>query len=200
MGTETTQGAGRPLGLILAGGQGRRMGGRDKGLIAYRGRTLVAWPLAALAAVTPDIVISANRHAQDYARLGHPVIADRLPGFQGPLAGMAAAQAACPGRTLLTAPCDAPHVAPDLYRRLLAALAAGAVAAVAHDGERLQPTFAALAPGTAPALQAWLDKGERGLGAFFEYLGAARCDCSDHPQWFDNFNRPEDLQAARASS
>ncbi|WP_297527412.1 molybdenum cofactor guanylyltransferase MobA [Thiohalobacter sp.] len=200
MGTEAIQGAERPLGLILAGGRGRRMGGRDKGLIEYRGRALVTWPLAALAAVTPDVVISANRNSEDYARLGHPVIADRLTDFQGPLAGIAAAQAACPGRSLLVAPCDAPAATPELFERLLAALAGGATAAVAHDGERLQPTFAALAADSATALQDWLARGERGLGAFFEHIGAAHCDCSDHPEWFDNLNRPQDLHAGTGVS
>ena len=61
------------IGLLLAGGQGRRVGGRDKGLLPWRGRPLAAWGYQALAAVTPQVFISANRSLPDYERLapGH---------------------------------------------------------------------------------------------------------------------------------
>ena len=65
--------------VILAGGQGRRMGGADKGLMDYRGRPLVEWVLAALEPQVAEIVISANRHLERYAAYGRRVLPDTLP-------------------------------------------------------------------------------------------------------------------------
>ncbi|NEX16437.1 MAG: molybdenum cofactor guanylyltransferase [Halochromatium sp.] len=87
------------IGLILAGGAGQRMGGKDKGLIELKGRPLVQWVAEALRPQVKGLLISANRHQERYAELGWPVIADDRPIdqeasseiYQGPLAGIAAA-------------------------------------------------------------------------------------------------------------
>ncbi|MEP6939235.1 MAG: molybdenum cofactor guanylyltransferase MobA [Rudaea sp.] len=127
---------------ILAGGEGSRVDGRDKGLIVLCGRPLVAHVAAALAGQAGTIVVCANRHAQDYAPFGK-VLADGLPGFRGPLAGIAAALAQCATPWLLTVPVDAPRAPPQLARILFAAAsAAKADAAVAYEGARSQPMFA----------------------------------------------------------
>ncbi|MDP2253153.1 MAG: NTP transferase domain-containing protein, partial [Thiobacillus sp.] len=73
----------RVAAVILAGGQGRRMGGADKGLIDYRGRPLVEWALAALAPQVGEILISANRNLDLYAAYGHRVLPDTMPDFPG---------------------------------------------------------------------------------------------------------------------
>ena len=117
-------------GLILAGGRARRMGGEDKGLIPLAGRPLIAWVIAALAPQVGRILISANRNQAAYAAFGHPVIGDEaggteLTGFQGPLAGIAAAMTRMETPWLLTLPCDAPLAPADLASRLAAALVHG---------------------------------------------------------------------------
>ena len=114
-------------GLILAGGQARRMGGQDKGLIPLAGRPLIAWVIAALTPQVGRILISANRNQAAYAAFGHPVIGDEavgaeLAGFQGPLAGIAAAMTRMETPWLLTLPCDAPLAPADLAPRLAASL------------------------------------------------------------------------------
>ena len=121
---------GQLTGLILAGGQARRMGGQDKGLIPLAGRPLIAWVIAALAPQVGRILISANRNQAAYAAFGHPVIGDEaggteLTGFQGPLAGIAAAMTRMETPWLLTLPCDAPLAPTDLASRLAAALVHG---------------------------------------------------------------------------
>ncbi|MGB8422630.1 NTP transferase domain-containing protein, partial [Paraburkholderia sp.] len=81
-------------GLVLAGGRGMRMGGVDKGLQTLHGEPLAAHVLKRLAPQTGALLISANRHPDVYATLGVPfgakVLADTVPGFPGPLAGLLA--------------------------------------------------------------------------------------------------------------
>lgn len=117
----------RITGLILAGGRARRMGGQDKGLIPLAGRPLIAWVIEALSSQVGSILISANRNQAAYAAFGCPVIGDEaggagLAGFQGPLAGIAAALTLAETPWLLTLPCDAPLPPVDLAARLVSAL------------------------------------------------------------------------------
>ena len=75
-------------GLILAGGLGRRMGGRDKGLQPFRGKPMAAWAIERLAPQVDVLLINANQNLEAYAAFGHPVVPDRIGGFAGPLAGL----------------------------------------------------------------------------------------------------------------
>ena len=77
--------------IILAGGQGQRMGGADKGLVEVDGKPLVAHLLDNLLPRPTRIVISANRNADRYQAWADQVVADRRDGFLGPLAGLEAA-------------------------------------------------------------------------------------------------------------
>ncbi len=127
---------------ILAGGQGSRVDGRDKGLIELRGRPLVEHVLDALSGQVADILVCANRHRAEYARYA-PVCTDREAGFLGPLAGIASAMVNTNSPWLMTVPVDSPQPPGDLASRLLqAAVANDCRAAVAHDGQRRQPLFA----------------------------------------------------------
>lgn len=127
---------------ILAGGEGRRVDGRDKGLIELAGKPLVAHVVEALHGQAGRIVICANRHADEYARFGD-VVADDAPGFRGPLAGIASALSRCVTPWLLTVPVDSPRPPADLAQQLFAAaVAASADAAIVLEGVRAQPMFA----------------------------------------------------------
>ena len=75
-------------GVVLAGGQGRRMGGRNKGLIKIRGRAMIEYILARMENQVSAILINANDDLDLYRRYGCAVISDSVGGFQGPLAGM----------------------------------------------------------------------------------------------------------------
>jgi molybdopterin-guanine dinucleotide biosynthesis protein A len=78
----------RVTGLILAGGQGRRMGGVDKGLQLLRGRPMVEWVLERLAPQVSEIIVNANQNIERYEEYGHRVVRDEIGGFAGPLAGL----------------------------------------------------------------------------------------------------------------
>jgi len=97
-------------GLVLAGGAARRLQaahpGTDKGLLPLASRPLIAWAIDNLAPQVQGLVISANRHLDDYRQLGHPVLPDRLPDMPGPLAGIHAALTICTTEWLAVAACD----------------------------------------------------------------------------------------------
>ncbi|ROR32320.1 molybdenum cofactor guanylyltransferase MobA [Inmirania thermothiophila] len=181
-------------GAVLAGGRGRRMGGRDKGLLELAGRPLAAHILDALRPQCEALLINANRNREAYEALGVPVVGDALAGFQGPLAGFAAALAAATTPLVATVPCDSPLVPPDLVARLRAALeAAGAEIAVAHDGRRLQPVFALLRRELLPSLEAYLAAGDRKIDLWYPRHRTVEVDFSDRPEAFMNANEPEQL-------
>jgi molybdopterin-guanine dinucleotide biosynthesis protein A len=80
-------------GIVLAGGQGRRMGGVDKGWVELAGMPMIAHVLRRLTPQVADILINANQNLERYRALGHPVFADTVGGFAGPLAGLHAGMA-----------------------------------------------------------------------------------------------------------
>lgn len=186
-------------GILLAGGRGLRMGGRDKGLVSVAGRPMAAWALACLAPQVDRVVISANRHRSTYAAFGYPVVADPDMGYEGPLAGVSAALARVGTPWVVTCPCDCPHPPGDLVVRLEnARRRTGAAVAVAHDGTRLQPLFALLASALHPDLRAHLQRGGRRVGHWLLEQGGVVVDFSDCPGSFDNINTEADQRRLEA--
>ncbi|EDZ98542.1 molybdopterin-guanine dinucleotide biosynthesis protein A [Burkholderia sp. H160] len=164
-------------GLVLAGGRGTRMGGVDKGLQPLHGEALAAHVLRRLAPQTGPLMISANRHPDTYAALGAPyratLVADSLPDFPGPLAGMLAGLRAAGTEYLLSAPCDSPWLPTDLAARLAHALEANhadiaTVTTVDARGETsLHPVFALMRTDLADDLAEFLAAGERKVRAWY---------------------------------
>jgi len=186
-------------GLVLAGGLARRMGGEDKGLVELLGRPMIEYVLDALRPQVGPVLINANRNLDRYAGFGHPVIPDTLDGYLGPLAGVLAGLRSLKTEFLLTVPCDAPLVAPDLARRMLeACVEAQADVAVATDGQRQQPVFLLLRARVAPGLESYLATGGRKIDAWFGQLRIAEADFSDTPDTFVNVNDPDERQRIEA--
>jgi len=177
--------------LILAGGQGRRMGGEDKGLLQLGGRPLFRHVIDRLQGQVDQILISANRHLAEYGRAGYPVLADTLQGYQGPLAGILTALQALDDGLLLVVPCDSPNLPLDLVQRLYQQAGVNH-AAIAHDGQRLQPLFALLPRSLAAALEAYLASGQHQVSHWFEQQGARIVEFPD-PEAFFNANTPEEF-------
>jgi molybdopterin-guanine dinucleotide biosynthesis protein A len=157
-------------GVILAGGRGRRVGGRDKGLIRYRGRPLAFCAAERLAASCDVVVVSANRNLHRYAGWADVVTSDADAAYLGPLAGIRAALSAVRARWLLTCPCDAPDVGTDVPERLLRALrqSGGADVAVLRDAERLQPLLLALRGNLGVSIDAYLTRGGRSVRGWLD--------------------------------
>ena len=191
-------------GLILAGGRGSRMGGLDKGLQMLQGRPLVAHVHERLAQQVASVLISANRHHDEYRAWSQQVMSDSRPDYPGPLAGIETALAALARGEpalpwLVTAPCDAPRLPLDLVSRLAQAAAAGRCqVAIAHDGERVHPVFALIHVDALPVLRAYIATGRRRADGWYASLPSVEVDFSDCPQAFVNLNTREELDALGA--
>jgi molybdenum cofactor guanylyltransferase len=186
--------------VILAGGQGRRMGGQDKGLLEIDGKPLVAILVDRLQRQGVDIVINANRNHDQYRQFGYPVVSDRLDDYQGPLAGFASAMSAVDSRYILTLPCDGPRLADDYVARFIAAGAdrqPGVL--VAFDGERLQPVHALIRVDLLPSLERFLESGERKIDRWYAEQDFQQVDFSDCVDMFRNINTPSDQESLQAN-
>lgn len=179
--------------LVLAGGRGSRMGGRDKGLIPVLGRPALDHLLARIRPQSTRIMISANRNLAQYARYGYPLVRDTLDGFAGPLAGIHAGLSACNTRYMLSVPVDAPLVSPDYLARMKQSLEGSDRPACAAEFEgQLEPVFCLAERDTASALETYLAAGRRSVHGWLEHIGATRVDFSDVPEQFINLNRAAD--------
>ena len=181
-------------GVILAGGLARRMGGVDKGLQLLAGRPLVAHVIERLAPQVGSLLINANRSQAEYGALGYPLLADEIPDFAGPLAGLHAALVASATPLVLTVPCDSPYLPLDLARRLHAAmLDKGADLAIARAAGRVHPVFCLCRTGLAPQLEIFLRQGGRRVMEWCAGAGCVEVDFDDQPDAFRNFNTLDDL-------
>lgn len=180
--------------VILAGGQGRRMGSVDKGLVPLRGRPMVAWVLERLQPQADELLINANQNLERYRELGVPVFADAIGGFAGPLAGLHAGLAQASHPLVVTAPCDSPFLPLDLVARFAGALsAAGADLAVARTFEQTHPVFCLCRREVLPHLEAFLNAGGRKIDRWYETLKVVTVQFDDQPQAFSNINTREEL-------
>ena len=179
--------------VILAGGQGLRMDGVDKGLIEFRGLPLVAHVASVIESKVDKIYISANRSFDLYASYGE-VISDDLLGFQGPLAGISKALKVCSTKYLLVLPCDSPLVDSELIDDLISRMKQkDADICVAHDGSIMHATFALMKSNLGKSLEHFLNDGGRKMALWYRQQNLERVDVSDRLVILTNLNKPEDL-------
>jgi molybdopterin-guanine dinucleotide biosynthesis protein len=183
-------------GVILAGGQARRMGGEDKGLILFKDKPLISYVIATLKTQVDTLVINANRSIEQYQTFKYPVISDTLGDFCGPLAGMLSVMQTVDSDYILTVPCDSPHISPQLRQRMMEALLIQrADLAVAHTDGRLQPVFCLIPCQLKDDLEKYLQQGGRKIDTWLANHNMAVVDFSDQPNSFININHPVDLIA-----
>jgi molybdenum cofactor guanylyltransferase len=188
------------LGVILAGGLATRMGGGDKALLTLGGRPMLARVIARLRPQVSAIMLNANGDPARFADFGLPVIADPVPEYPGPLAGVLAGLewAAKQGAArIVTAAADTPFLPEDLVARLGAAVADDDTIALAATATGLHPTFGLWPVSLRRALARDLAGGVRRVGAWAESMGARRVQFDDTPfDPFFNINTPDDLARA----
>jgi molybdopterin-guanine dinucleotide biosynthesis protein A len=182
-------------GIVLAGGQGRRMGGVDKGLQMLRGRPMVAWVLERLAPQVSEIIVNANQNLEAYARFGHRVVPDAIGGFAGPLAGLHAGLSAASHALAVTVPCDSPFLPLDLVARLRAALGANDLA-VARTLDQPHPVFSLVRRSVLDHLSRFLEGGGRKIDAWYATLKVIEVPFDDEADAFRNINTREELNGA----
>ena len=198
------------IGVLLAGGQSRRMGGGDKCLLELAGKPLLAHVIERLKPQTSELVLNANGDLDRFSEFGLPTIADPVEGFAGPLAGVLAGftwarENAPDTRWIVTAATDTPFFPQDLVARLLEATKGQYPAiALASSNERMHPVFGlwpvALAGDLHQALESGtrkvLDWTDRHKTVTAEFPGIETGGITIDP--FFNANRPDDMAHAAA--
>ncbi|MSQ54930.1 MAG: molybdenum cofactor guanylyltransferase [Betaproteobacteria bacterium] len=184
-------------GIVLAGGQGRRMGNVDKGLQLLHGKAMVEHVLARFAPQVDEVIINANRNAAAYAAFGPRVVPDAVGGFAGPLAGLHAGMSACTTDFVATVPCDSPFLPADLVERLRKTLDEdGADLAVAKTGDQPHPVFVLARRSLLDHLSRFLEGGGRKIDAWYAALRVAEVSFDDEADAFRNINTPDELREA----
>jgi molybdenum cofactor guanylyltransferase len=181
--------------VILAGGKGNRMGGRDKGLLEWRNRPFIEHILDKIRPLTDKILINANQNLEIYQQYGYPVIQDATPDYAGPLAGMLAALRVAHTPYILTLPCDAPLFSPaiitrfcDVYDEKKQRL----YVAATTDG--LQPVYAMISNTLTDNLQQYLAAGNHKVGHWMKINDAVRVDFDQMDSELVNINTESDWQ------
>ena len=185
----------RVTGVVLAGGQGRRMGSVDKGLQPLRSKPMVEWVIERLAPQVDEVLINANRNLERYAAFGRRVIPDEIGGFAGPLAGLHRGLSEAAHELVATVPCDSPFLSRDLVARLRAALEKHqADIAVARTGDQPHPVFCLCHRSVLPGLTAFLSGGGRKIDAWYAALKVVEVAFDEQPDAFSNINTEEELR------
>lgn len=193
------------LGLVLAGGLARRMGGGDKARITIGGVTILQRVLACLTPQCARLLINANGDPARFADTRLPVVADSVPDFAGPLAGILAgldwtAAHAAECEWMASVPGDCPFLPADLVARLHAARSAAATPlACARSGEWRHPVVGLWPVALREDLRrALVAEGLRKIEIWTARHGVAVADWAAAPvDPFFNVNTPEDAAQAQ---
>jgi molybdopterin-guanine dinucleotide biosynthesis protein A len=196
-------------GVLLAGGQSRRMGGGDKGLLKFGNDTMLGHVIGRFKSQVGKLVINANGDPARFSQFGLPVVADTIAGNVGPLAGVLAgmswARQHTPGaRYIATASTDAPFLPLDLVARLLSAAAdkPGAIS-IARSGGHLHPVIGLWPVAHHDDLEQALRADVRKVLRWTDRHGTLPVDFTDVEVGgskidpFFNANTPEELEEAR---
>ena len=185
-------------GLVLAGGAGRRVQGRDKGLIFWQGKPLIEHVADRLTAQVDYMLLSCNRNKEKYSHYADSLISDGRHGFQGPLAGIESAIEWLESEYLIVVACDTPRLPRDLVQRLLQPLLSTDTEtpriSYANDGRRDQYLFTAIHCSALDSLPGYLASGQRSVRHWIQLHPSVAVDFSDRPDAFDNFNDMDSIQ------
>lgn len=181
--------------VILSGGRGHRMAGKDKGWVELNDEPFIEHTLKRLQQQTDKIIISANRSLEKYQQLGIKVVVDQHDNFPGPLAGIYAALTQVDTDWLLTVPCDTPLFPDDLLQRFINELADKPNhIAVASDGNYLQPVFCLIHRSLSDSLKNFLDTNNYKTGLWIRQQKPLEVVFNDNDSLFININTPDELQ------
>ncbi|RTE65213.1 molybdenum cofactor guanylyltransferase [Amphritea opalescens] len=183
--------------IVLAGGEGQRMGGRDKGLVAFRSQPMAGFAVQLVKPYTQRLIISCNRHLPDYSELADQVVVDELDGFQGPLAGILSGLRVCNTEQVLVLPCDTPLLKTTLIERLLmAAQARPEAITVLSEKDKLHPLHAVIPRRLVDDLSQWLEGGQRAVQRWMRTHPLQLIDIVDMSDQLCNLNTLQELHVA----
>jgi molybdopterin-guanine dinucleotide biosynthesis protein A len=181
-------------GVVLAGGQGSRMGHVDKGLQPFRGKPMVAHVLERFVPQVDEVLINANRNLDQYAKFAFRVVPDQIGGFAGPLAGLQRGLAEAAHPLVATVPCDSPFLPLDLIEQLAKGMAeSGAQLAVAKTLDQPHPVFCLCERALLDHLTDFLAGGGRKIDKWYATLNVIEVKFDDEAA-FGNINTIEELR------
>lgn len=192
------------LGVVLAGGLSRRMGGDDKVLLTFEGLTLLEHVARRLGPQCDGVILNANRDPVRFAAMPYPVVPDSIEGHLGPLAGvLTALEWSATHRPdiewVVSAPGDTPFIPPDMVQRLHhARRESGQSLACASSGSQVHFTVGLWPVSLRHDLRrALLEKDMRRAGDWARLHGYAEASWPVDPvDPFFNINTPDDMKAA----
>jgi molybdopterin-guanine dinucleotide biosynthesis protein A len=182
--------------LLLAGGQGARVGGADKGLLPWRGLPMIEHLHAQVRPLTDDLIISCNRNADRYALYADQLALDSEPGYPGPMAGLRAGLSLARHRRVLVLPCDVPGIDGALLSCMLARHAQHPdLPLIIRQGGVWEPLLCVLPSTARGAFEAAWACGERSPRRVLLGLRPQALDClADDPR-LRNLNTLELMQS-----
>lgn len=180
--------------LLLAGGRGQRMGGQDKGLLAWNGKPLIAHVQAVVRPLTDDLIISCNRNQAQYRPYADQLVGDAEGDFPGPLAGVLAGLAVARHPWMLVLACDAPLIDTALITDLLSQANDQGHAAMIRQGGFWQPMFSLIPCALRADFQRAWDAGDRGVQRTLRQHPVRALECAEGDLRLSNFNTPEFLR------
>ncbi|RMT61214.1 Molybdopterin-guanine dinucleotide biosynthesis protein MobA [Pseudomonas coronafaciens pv. atropurpurea] len=177
--------------LLLAGGRGQRMGGRDKGLIEWQGKAMIEHLQCLTRPLTDDLIISCNRNIERYAQYADQVVEDDDTDFNGPLAGIRAALPLARHQWLLVLPCDVPRVDGPLLQALREkSLEHPQRPVMVREGQHWQPLLCIIPIACAATLEAAWQTGERSPRRAMESLQPVAVQLEADDPRLANLNTP----------
>ncbi|MBT4160216.1 MAG: molybdenum cofactor guanylyltransferase [Gammaproteobacteria bacterium] len=177
--------------IVLAGGQGSRMDHQDKAWVDFEGRPLIHHVIEKIEPWVDQIVISRNR--PNPAPLKYACYPDELPGFQGPLAGIAACAEQVVTDAVLVVPCDTPNLPGSLISTLASQLSDRDLA-VAEQGGRMQSLVFLTKTEVLKTIRLYLESGGRSVMGWIETMNFVIVPFDDCPQAFENINKTSQLR------
>ncbi|MEL0169496.1 MAG: molybdenum cofactor guanylyltransferase MobA [Pseudomonadaceae bacterium] len=180
--------------LLLAGGQGRRMGGADKGLLPYRGAPISAHLSQLLRSMATQLLISCNRNAEQYRQWADDLVTDNTADYPGPLAGILSGLRQASGEQLLVLPCDMPLIDQPLLQQLITS-AHPDRPVFFRTGEQPQPLPCLIPRSALPALESAWQQGMRSPLRWLREMDAICLDLAADDARLTSANSPAQWQA-----
>lgn len=180
-------------GLILAGGQGVRFGGRNKALISWQGAPLLAHVAARLGPQVEKLLVSANEDLARISAIVSPALPDNPDEGAGPLAGVLAGLAHSRAEWLATVPTDMPLLPFNLVEHMLTSLGGETKLGVAHDGSRRQNCVLLVHHTLQSSVQSYLRQGRRSVAGWLEQTPHREVSFPSSALAFSNLNSEADL-------
>ncbi|TQV87522.1 molybdenum cofactor guanylyltransferase MobA [Aliikangiella coralliicola] len=181
-------GAEEITGLILAGGQGRRVDENDKGMLHYKNKPMIAYQVDWMCRQVDQVMISANRNLSDYLSYGFPVLIDAVANFPGPLAGIMKGLEQSSTEWVFVHPVDMPLMPEDTIHQLCASIAQKKSAYYLKSSERSHFLSLLISKSTCQDLVHFLGRGERRVRDFLKIIDAQPVNPGISEKCFANFN------------